>query len=99
MNTSFSTPLQNFSLPRPVIHKIQVKIHKNTKNTPLYSQSLLHCISLFYWFISLKDEPTTEEEERPGSVESMALGSGDVVRVMSARTTEEKSHQRGSRYA
>ena len=30
LNTSFSTLLQNFCLPRPVIHKIQAKPHKNT---------------------------------------------------------------------
>ena len=53
MNTSFSTLLQNFSLPQPVIHKIQVKTHKNTKNTPLYSQSLLHCIACGVRVVSL----------------------------------------------
>ena len=30
LNTSFSMLLQNFSLSRPVIHKIQAKTHKNT---------------------------------------------------------------------
>ena len=72
MNTSFSTLLQNFSLPRPVIHKIQVKTHKNTKNTPLYSQSLLHCIACGVRVVSLVMLMlfTTTVEILTGSVQS-----------------------------
>ena len=68
LNTSFSTLLQNFSLPRPVIHKIQVKTHKNTKNTPLYSQSLLHCI-IYYTY------------SRPGAGREIHCGIGAEGRV------------------
>ena len=50
LNTSFSTLLQNFSLPRPVIHKIQVK---HTKTPKTRHCTLKACCTVFCYDGSL----------------------------------------------